>query len=202
MAEDKQHTRLELEESLNEQQKRFCESRLFNNRVQAYMIAYPDCPYKSASASATRLLEDVRINQYIELLKLDIEEITGVSKAKNLRELAKIAYNSIEFIKNDWIEQKDWEQIKKDNPYALAAVESIDHKSETKTYNKGGDDETDVEVKYVKVKLFGKIQAIQEINKMQGYNEPERIDQTNINYNASVSKQEAKEISDALENEC
>lgn len=174
MATEKEYTREELEESLNEQQKRFCESRLFNNKVQSYMIAYPTCEYKSASASATRLLEDARIKQYTEILKNDIEDITGVSKIRNVSELAKIAYSSTEHIHDDWIELKDWEKIKRDNPVILSAIESIDTKVEHRTYKTDEDPETDVEIKYVKVKFFGKIHAIQEINKMMGYNEAEK----------------------------
>lgn len=162
---------------LNENQKRFSREFVLSwNRVKSYMKAYPDCEYKSASASATRLLDDVRILTYIEEIKLNIEDLTGVSKIRNINRLAKIAYSSIEYIHNDWIELTDWELIKSDNPDALPAVESIDTKTETKVYNRGGDDETDVEVKYVKVKLFSPITAIQEINKMMGYNSPEKHD--------------------------
>ncbi len=173
--EQKQYTLKQLKESLNEQQQRFCEAKLFNNNVKAYLIAYPDCEYKSASASATRLLEDARINQLIEKLKLNIEDITGVSKIRNVLELSKIAYTDIALIHDTWIDLKDWELIKKDNPGITASIESIDTKTEHKTYNKGGDDETDVDVKYVKIKFFSKIAAISEINKMMGYNEPEKI---------------------------
>ena len=173
--EQKQYTLKQLKESLNEQQQRFCEAKLFNNNVKAYLIAYPDCEYKSASASATRLLEDARINQLIEKLKLNIEDITGVSKIRNVLELSKIAYTDIALILDTWIDLKDWELIKKDNPGITASIESIDTKTEHKTYNKGGDDETDVDVKYVKIKFFSKIAAISEINKMMGYNEPEKI---------------------------
>jgi len=175
MDEQKQYTLKELRESLNEQQQRFCESKLFNNNVQAYMIAYPDCEYKSASASATRLLEDVRIVQLINLLKNDIENITGVSKIRNVLELSKIAYTDIALIHDSWIDLKDWEEIKDHNPNITAAIESIDTKTEKRTYNTDGDNETDVEVKNVKVKFFSKIAAIAEINKMMGYNEAEKI---------------------------
>lgn len=176
--EGKKFTLKELRASLNEQQQRFCEAKLFNNNVQAYLIAYPDCEYKSASASATRLLDDARIIQYIDLLKLNIEEITGVSKIRNVLELSKIAYTDIALIHDTWIDLKDWELIKKDNPTITCAIESIDTKTEQKTYNKGQDDEIDVEVKYVKVKFFSKISAIAEINKMMGYNEPEKVNTT------------------------
>lgn len=182
MDEEKKYTLEELKSSLNEQQQRFCESRLFNNNVQSYMIAYPDCEYKSASASATRLLEDVRIRQFIEYLKLDIEEITGVSKIRNVAELAKIAYTSIAHLHNTWIELEDFESLTEEQK---AAIESIESKVETKqVQGKDFDKELfDIEVKYVKIKLYSKIAAIDQINKMMGYNEPEKH---NHNVNSSV----------------
>ncbi len=149
MTEQKKYNRIELEEQLNEQQKMFCHVFLFNNRVQSYMKVYPDCEYKSASASATRLLDDVRIKAYIDFIKLDVEELCGVSKIKNIKELAKIAYSSVEHIHDGWIELTDWENIKKDNPYILTAIESIDTKTEQRTYKTDEDPETDVEIKYI-----------------------------------------------------
>lgn len=179
MSESKQYTKKELQASLNEQNQRFCEAKLFNNNVQSYMIAYPDCEYKSASASATRLLENVRIQQYIELLKNDIEDITGVSKIRNVAELAKIAYSCIDHLHETWIDLKEWEDIKKDNPEAMAAIESIDTKTEQKlVYSPDLDSKENIDVKYVKIKLFSKTTAIDMINKMMGYNEPDKVDHT------------------------
>jgi len=152
---DKQYTLLELEESLNEQQKRFCESRLFNNKVNAYMIAYPKCDYKSASASATRLLDDARIKQYTNLLKENIEDITGVSKIRNIAELAKIAYSSIGKYHNNWVDLKTYEDMTEEE---LAAIESIE--SETR------EDPLLGPVTKIKIKLHPKIAAIREINTM------------------------------------
>ncbi|MHA2366646.1 MAG: terminase small subunit [Candidatus Hodarchaeales archaeon] len=200
MTEEKTYTLDELKKSLNEQQQRFGEARLFNNKVQAYMIAYPDCEYKSASASATRLLEDVRIKQFIELLKNDIEDMTGVSKIRNVAELAKIAYSNISHIHDSWIDLSDWEEIKENNPDILHAIESIDTKTEQKTYKTDGDDESEIEIKYVKVKFYNKTSAIQEINKMMGYNEAEKHE-IKTTYE-KLTPERAKEIDEALENDC
>ncbi len=169
--ESKTYTRKELEKLLNQQQKHFCNEFLFNNRVKSYMAAYPDSSYDSASASATRLLENDKILQFINYLKNDIEELTGVSKIRNIQELAKIGFVSFKNINDTWIELKDWETIKEENPDILAAIESIDTKTE-KRYIK--EIETDIETKYIKVKLHSKIAAISEINKMMGYNAPEK----------------------------
>ncbi len=177
MGEDegvKKYTLLELENSLNEQQKRFCESRLFNNKVQSYMIAYPNCKYKSASASASKLLEDTRIEQYTDYLKKDIENITGVSKIRNISELAKIAFSSIAHLHNTWIELKEFDALTNDQK---AAIESTETKHETKQiFNIESNKREEVNVNYIKVKLYPKIAAIQEINKMMGYNEPDKVE--------------------------
>ena len=201
MAEDKIYTLEELQKKLTEKERIFCHEYIidWNGSRAARAAGYSE---NTCAVIACENLTKPHIKQYIAFIKDDIEKEAGVSKLRNLKELAKIAYNSIEFIKNDWIEQKEWEQIKKDNPYTLAAVESIDTKTEKRTYKTDNEPETEVETKYVKVKLFVKIQAIHEINKMMGYNEPERIDQTNINYNVTPTKEEAKEISDAIEDEC
>ena len=153
-------------QDLNEQQKRFCEAIPFNNKVQSYMIAYPDCEYKSASASATRLLEDVRVNDYIDELKKDIENITGVSKIRNVLELSKIAYSTIAHLHNSWIELKEFESLTDEQK---AAIESIETKTESKIIDK----ET-FTTNHVKIKLHSKISAIDKINVMLGYNEPEK----------------------------
>src|SRR5574343_593774 len=97
MTEAKKYTCEELEKELKQSHKDFSREYFVNgwNRVKAYMKAYPDCEYKSASASATRLLDDVRIVQYVEYLKNNLEMTCNVSKARNLIELAKIAYSNI-----------------------------------------------------------------------------------------------------------
>jgi hypothetical protein len=196
------YTKKQLEKLLNEQQKHFCHEILFNNRVKAYMGAYPDCEYKSASASATRLLEDVRINQYVAFLKLNIEELTGVSKIRNVQELAKIAYISFEELYNDWIELSKWDDIRTNNPSLLSAIESIDTKTEKRTIKGEHDIETDIEIKYVKLKFHSKTTAIAEINKMMGYNSPEKVDLSNtdgsLNNLSSLSTEELIKRAEAL----
>ena len=62
----------------------------------------------------------------------------------------------------------------------MAAVESIDTKTETRTYpvvyGEGDIKETEVETKYVKIKLYSKQQAIQMINEMMGYKAPVKME--------------------------
>lgn len=204
MAEEKIYTRLELEELLNEQQKMFCHVFLFNNRVQSYMKAYPTAKYKSASANATRLLEDARIKAYLDLIKINIEELCGVSKIKNVKELAKIAYSSVDQIHDNWIDLTDWETIKEKNPDIMSAIETIDTKTEKRTYKTDGDNESEVEIKYIKVKFISKIPAIAEINKIMDYYAAEKHDYSSKDGTMSPRKldpEAAKAISKKFEDD-
>jgi len=161
-------TREELEKDLKEDQKAFCREYLLTwKKARSYMKAYPDATYESAAASATRLLKNDKIKAYIDYLKGDIEELTGVSKVRNVSELSKIAYSSIADLHDTWIDLADYEKL---TDAQKAAIESIEHDKQTR---KEGIYSEPVEVERVKVKLFPKTPAIQEINKMMGYHEPE-----------------------------
>jgi phage terminase small subunit len=172
--ENIQYTREELEAKLTGKERRFCEEYVidWNGARSARVAGYSE---NSAKEIASENLTKPNIKQYIEIIKNDIERLSGVSKLRNIQELSKIAYSSVEHIHNTWIELKDWELIKEDNPVILAAIESIDTKVETRKVNVSEDTDIDVEVKYVKVKFFSKIAAITEINKMMGYNQPDKI---------------------------
>ncbi|MEI7526386.1 MAG: terminase small subunit [Mariniphaga sp.] len=173
--EPKMYTLDELKKKLNEKQKTFCHSYIIGwNTTHSYKKAYGEMEDNSAAVSGYNLLRNTKIQQYINFIKNNLEEESGISKLRNLQELAKIAYTNIADLHDCWIELTDWEKIKTDNPDALNAIESIDTKTETKVYNRGEANETDVEIKYVKIKLYSKTTALDMINKMLGYNLPEK----------------------------
>jgi len=157
------------EEELSEQQDRFCEYILFDNQVNAYMKAYPDCTYDSAATSASRLLRNAKIQERITFLKNDIENITGVSKIRNIKELANIAYSSIACLHDSWIELKAYEGLTEDQK---AAIESIEYKTEDKIR----EGVKVSEIVFVKIKMYPKIAAIQEINKVMDYCKATKIE--------------------------
>jgi phage terminase small subunit len=174
MAEETiKRTREELEAILTPKEHAFCWRYIVlrNGGRAAIEAGYST---ESCYSIASENLTKPNIKDYIEIIKECIEEATGVSKFRNVEELSKIAYSNIDHLRNDWIELTDWEEIKRNNPTILSAIESIDYKTETKVYGTEGDDEQEVEIKYVKVKLYPKIAAISEINKMMGYNAPIR----------------------------
>jgi phage terminase small subunit len=134
----------------------------------------------SAAVSGHNLLRNTKIQQYIAFIKNNLEEESGISKLRNLRELAKIAYSNIAHLHDNWTELSFWEEILDKNPDVMSAVESIDTKTETRVYKTDGDDEQEIEVKYVKIKLYSKTTAIGMINEMLGYKMPSKTDITSL----------------------
>lgn len=172
MSEEKQYTLQELKKELNEKQKIFCAEYVVEwNATKSYLKAYPnEKTDNTAAVNGNRLLRNAKISQYIEYIKTDYEFLCGISKTKQLNELYKIAYSSIRHLHNNWIKLKDWDDIIKNDPDALDAVES----TETKTETRNIEGKNDVKVEFIKLKLYSKQAAIAEINKMMGYNEPEK----------------------------
>jgi len=116
-------------------------------------------------------LKKPQIKAYIEFLKTDTARLAGVSALKNIQELSKIAYSSIAHLHNTWIELKDFEALTDDQ---RSAIESIDTKVEKRTISVGEGKDIDTETHYVKIKMYSKTQAIDMINKMLGFNAPEK----------------------------
>ena len=172
--EIEQYTLDFLESDLKQSHKDFAREYFVSgwNQVKSYMKVYPDSSYAAAAVSANDLLKNPKIRQYLNFLKEDLEKACYVNKASMLTELLKIASANISQIHDDWIELAQWEEIKRNSPDVMAAIESIDTKTELKTYATDGEPETNVEIKYVKVKFYAKTAAINEINLMMGYRLP------------------------------
>jgi len=178
MAEEvKQKTIDELRAYLTEKERLFCHQYIidWNGARSARAAGYSE---DSAKQIAYENLTKPYLKQYIELIKNNFEEESGISKLRNLQELAKIAYSSISHLHDTWTELATWDEIKESNPDVMSAVESIDTKTETRVYKTDGDDEQEVEVKYVKIKLYSKTTAIGMINEMLGYKMPTKMDMT------------------------
>ena len=169
----KQYTLEELKAKLTEKERLFCHQYIidWNGARSARTAGYSE---NTCCEIAFENLRKPHIKQYIDFIKNNLEEESGISKLRNLQELAKIAYSSISHLHNDWIELNEWEAIKKNNPEAMSAIESIDTKTEQKSFLVNGEAEN-IDIKYVKIKLFSKTTAIDMINKMMGYNEAEKI---------------------------
>jgi len=196
MSGQKQYTLEELENDLKQSHKDFIREYFINgwNRVKAYMKVYPDSSYQAAAVSANEILKNPKAQQFLNYIKEDLEKTCFINKASILMELIKIAKSNITHFHDDWIELTDWEVIKADNPDIMDSIESIDTKTETKTYNRGGENEIDAEVKYVKIKLFSKTDAIKTINEMMGYKSADKIEHSGTIKTVDLSQLSTEEL--------
>jgi len=169
MEEEKKYTLNELKEKLTKKERIFCHQYIidWNGSRSARVAGYSE---DSSKEIAHVKLTKVHIKQYIAFIKNDIEKEAGISKLRQLNELKLIAYSSIEHLHESWIKLEDYEKLKKDNPQILRAIESTESKTEYRTVK-----EVATEIKLIKLKLYPKLGAISEINKMQGYYEAEKI---------------------------
>ena len=155
---------------LTDKQKRFCEEYVIDwNATRAAKAAgYSE---NTASEIGYENLRKPQISEYIELIQKDLGKLAGVSALRNVLELKKIAFTNIADFKDGWLTEKDFEKLDDDTKAALSEI----HYQEKST--QGG-----VE-RIVKFKMHDKQKAIELINKMLGFNAPDKsiVEQTNIN---------------------
>lgn len=108
------------------------------------------------------------VQKYIEMVKYDFEYLVKINKARQLAEYSKIAYSNICELYKDWITLNQFDQIPDE---IKAVIESID----TKVSYSLNDLKEPIETHYVKIKFYDKIKALACIDKLMGYNEPERV---------------------------
>ena len=80
---------------MTDAQKRFCDEYLIDlNATRAYKVAYPRCKKdETANAASSRLLRNVKVQEYISEKQKEIEERTEVTQDMVIRELAAIAFS-------------------------------------------------------------------------------------------------------------
>jgi hypothetical protein len=108
-------------------------------------------------------------------VRKDYEKLCEVSKARQIKEYQKIAYSSIAHLHNTWIELKDFENLTAEQK---EAIESIETRTQVRMVGKGAK-KSMVRVDYVKIKLYNKIAALERIDRLMGYNEPEKTEVNN-----------------------
>lgn len=170
---------------LTEKQRRFCERYcvVWNAARAAREAGYSE---KAAKETGSLLLTKDNIRAYIQQIKDNAAEFAGVSMLRNLQELSKIAYSSAADLRESWHGLKDWEQISEE---AKASIQEVVTVSKVLRRVGGGDESEDENsgivqtLETVKVKQYSKIQAIAELNRMLGYNAPEKVEVSNVEVN-------------------
>lgn len=160
-------------DNLTEKQKIFCREYIFDwNATRAAKVAgYSE---HTAHSIGHENLSKPEIQAYIEFIQKDLEKVTGISRMRVMKELEKIAFSSIAHLHNTWIERKEFDKLTEDQKAAIQEI-STQTRME-KNPIEGG---MPIQVDYVKVKLYDKMKAVDTINKMLGYNAPEKIENVN-----------------------
>ncbi len=156
----------------------FVESYIIDwNATRAYQVAYPNVGYDTAKVNGCKLLTNANIQEYIVEIQDDLEKQAGVSRLKVLREQMKLAFSSIANLHNTWIDRKDFEDLTDEQKACISEIST-----QVRTvyeYDPEADSKKPIKVEFVKIKLYDKLRALESINKMLGYNEPDRLDHTN-----------------------
>lgn len=162
-------------DELTEKQKVFCREYIYDwNATRAYKVAYPTVKNDNVAAAASnRLLRNVKILDYIESIQKELEKLAGISRLRVINEFQKIAFSSSTNIRSTWMELKEFEQLTEDEKSCIQEIETKIIRQKNYTMSTPGAPVFD-NVEYVKIKLYDKQKALENISKMLGYNEPEK----------------------------
>jgi phage terminase small subunit len=159
--------------NLTRKQKRFCEEYIFDfNAARAARLAgYSE---DSIYAIASENLRKPDIQAYIKELEADLAKTSGISRLMVIQEFKKLAFSSIAHLHKTWVERKEFDKLTDDQKACIQEI-STQTRME-KNPIEGGDP---IQVDFVKVKLYDKGRALESINKMLGYNAPDKIENVN-----------------------
>ena len=165
-----------MERALTKSQIEFCREYIYDwNASRAYKVAYPGIKNDAvARANSSKLLTKSNIKEYIEFIQKDLEKLAGISRLMIANEFRKIGFSSIANLHNTWIERKDFEKLTQDQREAIQEIETKVVKQKNFNESTPGNNVFD-DVEYVKIRLFDKNKALENLNKMLGYNEPDKI---------------------------
>lgn len=171
-------------------QENFCNYYLESgNASEAYRRAY-NCERmkeKHIWEESSKLLSSPKVSQRVKELKEESKSISDITKGRIIRELANMAFSSISDMHNTWIERKEFEKL---TSAQKSAIKSISTKVMKK--NIGTQDNPElVDVEFVKIELYDKLKAIECLNKMLGYNEPDKVE---VGLTNRMTDDKAKEI--------
>ncbi len=148
---------------MTDAQKRFCDEYLIDlNATRAYKVAYPNCKKdETASAAGSRMLGNVKVQEYISGKQKEIEKRTEVTQDMVIKELAKIAFMDIRKL---YTENGQLRNVADIDDYTAGAISSLETLEE---YDGYGDDREKIGDTQ-KVKLLDKTKALELLGKHLG----------------------------------
>lgn len=174
---------------MTDAQKRFCDEYLIDlNATRAYKVAYPKCKEdETANAASSRMLRNVKVQEYISEKQKEIEKRTEVTQDMVIKELAKIAFLDIRKLYTENGQLKNVADIDSDTAGAISSLETLEE------YEGYGDDREKIGDTQ-KVKLLDKTKALELLGKHLGmFKEKVTID-GNVNTNNPFSGMSTEEL--------
>lgn len=174
---------------MTDAQKRFCDEYLIDlNATRAYKVAYPSCKKEeTANAASSRMLRNVKVQEYISKKQQEIEKRTEVTQDMVIKELAKIAFLDIRKLYTENGQLKNIADIDSDTAGAISSLETLEE------YEGYGEDREKIG-NTQKVKLLDKTKALELLGKHLGmFKEKVTID-GNVNTNNPFSGMTTEEL--------
>jgi len=144
---------------LNDRQEMFCKEYVvdFNGTQAAIRAGYSkNTANEQAAQNLTKLSIQARIKELIH----ERSEEVGITGKRIIDEFAKIAFSSIAHLHNTWISLKEFNDLTEDEK---ASIESIKTRTRTIKENDG-----DVEIEEIQIKLYDKQRALENLGKYIG----------------------------------
>lgn len=174
---------------MTDAQKRFCDEYLIDlNATRAYKVAYPRCKKdETANAASSRMLRNVKVQEYISKKQQEIEKRTEVTQDMVIKELAKIAFLDIRKLYTENGQLKNIADIDSETVGAISSLETLEE------YDGYGDNREKIGDTQ-KVKLLDKTKALELLGRHLGmFKEKVTID-GNINTNNPFSGMSTEEL--------
>lgn len=186
---------------MTDAQKRFCDEYLIDlNATRAYKVAYPRCKKdETANAASSRMLRNVKVQEYISEKQKEIEERTEITQDKVIKELANIAFFNIKNIYNNNGTLKAIKDIDEETIRAISSVKVLQKAGAMKISidMEGKDNEVPIEhiqEQTIEFKTNDKVKALELLGKHLGmFKEKVTID-GNVNTNNPFSGMSTEEL--------
>lgn len=172
---------------MTDAQKRFCDEYLIDlNATRAYKVAYPKCKKdETANAASSRMLRNVKVQEYISEKQKEIEKRTEVTQDMVIKELAKIAFLDIRKLYTENGQLKNVADIDSDTAGAISSLETLEE------YEGYGDDREKIGDTQ-KVRLLDKTKALELLGRHLG------IFNDKMDVNVKEKEEKKNAISDIL----
>lgn len=160
------------DDGLTEKQKIFCREYIYDwNATRAAKVAgYSE---DTAYAIGAENLRKPQIQAYISEIQKDLEKIAGISRLRLINEHLNIINTSIAHMHNTWIERTEFDKLTTDQKLC---IQELSYQTRTvKDYSLDPENPEDVQIEYVKLKLYDRQKSLDALTRMLGHYEAEKV---------------------------